>query len=200
VANKDPRVDAYIKKAAPFAQPILTHIRAAVHEACPDVEETLKWSMPSFMYHGILCGMAAFKEHAVMGFWKGSLILDKNGTRADEAMGSFGRLTTVKDLPPKKTLHGYIKQAMKLNEDGTKVAKPKSKPKPPVKTPAYLAAALKKNKKAAAHFDAFSPSQKREYVEWLTEAKTDATRDRRLATAMEWISEGKRRNWKYENC
>lgn len=198
--TKDPRVDAYIKKSAPFAQPILTHIRAAVHSSCPDVEETLKWGMPSFMYHGILCGMAAFKEHAVMGFWKGSLILDKNGSRADEAMGSFGRLSSVKDLPPKTVLAGYIKKAMKLNEDGTRVEKPKAKPKPPVKTPPYFVAALKKNKKASAQYEAFSPSKKRDYVEWLAEAKTDATRQRRLETAVEWIADGKSRNWKYENC
>lgn len=198
--KKDPRVDAYIKMSAPFAQPILTHIRAAVHAACPDVEETLKWGMPAFMYHGILCGMAAFKEHAVMGFWKGGLILDKNGSQADEAMGSFGRLSSVKDLPPKKVLDGYIKKAMQLNEDGVKVPKARTKPKPPPKTPPDLQAALKKNKKAAAAWAAFSPGKQRDYVEWLTEAKAAATRQRRLDTAVGWIAEGKARNWKYENC
>lgn len=196
----DRRIDAYIAKSADFAKPILTYVREVVHAACPDVEETIRWGMPSFTYHGILCHMAAFKEHASLGFWKGSLVLEKKGASDDAGMGNFGRLTSVKDLPPKKILAGYIKKAMKLNQAGIAVAKPKAKPKPPPKTPPYLAAALRKNKKAAAHYAAFSPSMQREYVEWLTEAKTDATRDRRLETAVAWIADGKRRNWKYENC
>lgn len=198
--SRDKRIDAYISNAADFAKPILAHIREAFHSACPDVEETLKWGHPTFVHHGILAGMAAFKEHATLGFWKGSLILDRKGSRADEAMGSFGRLTSVKDLPAKKILHGYIKKAAQLNEDGVKVVRPKTAPKPAPKTPPYLLAALKKNKKAAAHYAASSPSMQREYVEWLTEAKTDATRRRRLETAVAWIAEGKKRNWKYEKC
>jgi uncharacterized protein YdeI (YjbR/CyaY-like superfamily) len=198
--SRDKRIDAYIAKAPDFAKPILAHIRETFHAACPDVEETVKRSHPTFMHHGILAGMAAFKEHATLGFWKGKLILDKNGSQADEAMGSFGRLTSIKDLPPRTVLTGYIKKAMQLNEDGVKVVKPKTKPKPAPKAPPYLLAAFRQNKKAAAHYAAMSPSMQREYVDWLTEAKTDATRQRRLQTAVAWIAEGKKRNWKYENC
>jgi uncharacterized protein YdeI (YjbR/CyaY-like superfamily) len=203
MGKRDSRVDDYIEKAKPFAQPILRHIRAIVHAACPKTEETLKWSMPTFMYEGeMLCGMAAFKEHAVLGFWKASLILDKQGRKLeDDAMGQFGCITTVKDLPTKAELTGYIKKAMELNEQGIKVKRAKAAtPKAPPRVPAELAAALKKNRKAAATFEAFPPSCRREYVEWITEAKQEATRQKRLATTIEWLAEGKRRNWKYENC
>ncbi|MEP6472759.1 MAG: YdeI/OmpD-associated family protein [Gemmatimonadota bacterium] len=198
--KKDPRIDAYIAKSAPFAQPILRHLRSVVHQACPDVEETVKWGMPSFTYHGILCGMAAFKQHATFGFWKASLILDKDGNKAEEAHGQFGRLTAVKDLPSKAVLMGYVKQAMKLNDEGTAMAKPRKGPKPPARIPADLAAALKRNAKANAVFREFSASGQREYIEWIEEARTDATRQRRLVTTIEWVAEGKQRNWKYQNC
>jgi uncharacterized protein YdeI (YjbR/CyaY-like superfamily) len=195
MGKRDKRVDAYIGKAAAFAKPILTHIRETVHEACPDCEETLKWSSPAFMYKGILCGMASFKEHAVFGFWKHELLL---GERTNEAMGSFGRLTSVKDLPPKKRLVMLIKRAMKLNDDDIKVSRMRTaQPKATLAMPADLESALAKNKKARTSFAAFSPSHKREYLEWITDAKADATRARRIATAMEWMSEGKPRNWKY---
>jgi len=203
MGKRDPRIDAYIEKAKPFAQPILRHIRAVVHAACPKTEETLKWSMPTFMYEGeMLCGMAAFKEHAVLGFWKASLILDKQGRKLeDDAMGQFGCITSVKDLPTKRELTGYIKKAMELNEQGIKVKRAKAAtPKAPARVPAELAAALEKNRKAAATFEAFPPSCRREYVQWITEAKQEATRQKRLATTIEWLAEGKRRNWKYENC
>jgi uncharacterized protein YdeI (YjbR/CyaY-like superfamily) len=194
----DKRIDAYIAKSPGFAQPILKHLRSVVHTACPDVEETLKWSAPAYMHHGILCITAAFKQHCALVIWKGPLIFG-NDKRGKEAMGHFGRLTKVSDLPPKKVLIGYLKQAMELNESGVKP--PKAKPaaaKKPLVAPAYLRAALAKNKKAKATFDDFSPSHKREYIQWLTEAKTDATRQRRLATAIEWMSEGKHRMWKYD--
>jgi uncharacterized protein YdeI (YjbR/CyaY-like superfamily) len=197
MGSRDVRVDAYVARAAPFAQPILRHLRSLVHEACPDVEETLKWGSPSFLHHGILCGFAAFKEHAVFGFWKGTLILGEKN-RSLEAMGSFGRLTTLADLPSKKQLIRYVKQAMKLNEAGVKApVKHKKPPKPPVRTPANLATALGKNKKAAATYEGFSPSARREYVEWLAESKRAETRAKRLATAVEWMADGKQRNWKY---
>lgn len=200
MGQKDPRVDAYIASSAEFAQPILRHLREVIHAACPEVEETLKWRMPSFMYHGILCGMAAFKQHCTFGFWKGSLIVDKNGQNLDDAMGQFGRLTSVKQLPPKKVLAGYIHKAMELNESGAKApAKPKPKKKPAV-VPPDLAAALKKNAKARAAFENFSPSHQREYIEWITEAKREETREKRLQTTIEWLTEGKPRNWKYMNC
>src|SRR5262245_19388617 len=196
MGKRDPRVDAYIAKAADFAKPILTHILDVVHQACPDVEEDLKWSTPSFMYKGILCGMAAFKQHATFGFWKHDLVT--GSPRVEGSMG-FGRLTKVSDLPPKKALVAYVKKAAALNETGVKPARAPMKraPKPPAQAPADLVAALRKNKTAPATFDAFSPSAKREYVEWITEAKTDETRARRLKTAVEWIAQGKQRNWKY---
>jgi len=199
MARRDPRIDAYIAKSAGFARPILRHIRSVVHAACPDVEEGIKWSTPHFGYRGgMMCAMAAFKEHCAFGFWKAKLILGPDGNSAEEAMGQFGRLTSVNDLPSKRILTGYIRQAMKLNEEGKVVAKRKSAPKPPVRVPPDLAAALRKNPRAGAAFSGFPPSHRREYVEWITEAKGADTRQRRLATAIEWMAEGKSRNWKYQ--
>jgi uncharacterized protein YdeI (YjbR/CyaY-like superfamily) len=201
MGKKDPRVDAYIAKSADFAKPILNHLRSLVHEACPEVEEEWKWSFPNFMYKGMFCSMASFKEHCAFGFWKSSLIVDKNGQSAEQAMGQFGRLTKLSDLPSKKVMIEYIKLAKKLNDDGVK-APTRAKPKVPreLVVPDDLAQALKRNKAAQATFDKFSPSNKREYVDWITEAKTEATRSRRLETAIEWMAEGKTRNWKYMNC
>jgi uncharacterized protein YdeI (YjbR/CyaY-like superfamily) len=201
--TRDPRIDTYIAQSADFARPILNHLRDLVHSACPDVEETLRWSMPSFTYAGgILCHMAAFKQHCAFGFWKGSLIVPSDGTSNEAAMGQFGRITRVSELPPKKVLTGYIKQAMKLNQEGVKVperARP-AKPRAAPATPDDLAAALKKNKAAKATFDAFSPSCRREYVDWIVEAKREETRQKRIVQAVEWMAEGKQRNWKYQNC
>ena len=196
MGKKDPRVDAYIRKAAPFAQPILAEFRAIVHGACPDVEETMKWSFPHFDYKGVMCSMAAFKAHAAFGFWKGSLVT--GGPRREDAMGHFGRITKRSDLPSKAVLAGFVRKAAALNDRGVKVARaPKRAPKP-VTVPAELAAALTKSAKARAGFDALSPSHQREYIEWITGAKSDETRDRRLAQAIAWMAEGKSRNWKYE--
>jgi uncharacterized protein YdeI (YjbR/CyaY-like superfamily) len=198
MGTRDPRVDAYINKSAEFAKPILTHLREVVHAACPEVEETMKWSVPHFMYKGMLCSMAAFKQHCTFGFWKGSLIVDRSGGSAEQAMGQFGRIAKLSDLPSKKTLSGYINEAMRLNDAGVK-SPTRSKPrdKKEVVVPDDLAAALKKSKKALATFERFSPSHRREYVEWITEAKGEDTRRRRLDTAIEWMAEGKPRNWKY---
>jgi uncharacterized protein YdeI (YjbR/CyaY-like superfamily) len=197
MGKRDPRVDAYIARSAGFAQPILNHLRALVHRGCPEVEETLKWGMPSFTYQGILCGIAAFKNYCTLGFWKHSL-LESGGKAQKDAMGQFGRITTLSDLPNDKVLIKLVKEAMALNEAGVKAArKPKPK-KPELKAPDYLIKALRRKKNALAEFERFSASGKREYIEWLLDAKTEETRDRRLATAVEWISEGKGRNWKYE--
>jgi len=201
MGKRDPRVDAYIAKSADFAKPILNHLREIVHAACPEVEETIKWSFPNFMCKGMLCSMASFKEHCSFGFWKGSLVLKNGGGETEEGMGHFGRITELSDLPSKKVLTGYIKKAMKLNEDGVKKPTP-LRPKVPreVVVPDDLAKALKGNAAAQAAFEKFSSSHKREYVEWITEAKTEATRTKRLQTAIEWMAEGKARNWKYMNC
>ena len=195
-SSKDPRIDAYIASATPFAKPILQHLRKLVHAGCPEVEETIKWKNPSFSHKGLLCGMAAFKEHCAFGFWKHQLVVGTAGSR--DAMGSLGRITSLDDLPSDATLIGYVKKAAALNENGVKVEKKVTAPKPPIRVPADVTAALKKNPIARRYFDAFSPSHRREYVEWITEAKTDATRQKRLATAVAWIAEGKGRNWKYE--
>lgn len=201
----DPRVDAYIAKAAPFAQPILKHLRELVHQACPDAHETIKWSFPNYEYGGaILCSMAAFKQHCSFGFWLGSLLTDPKGlllTGSDKtAMGHLGQIRSVSDLPEDRVLLAYIREAMALTDRGAKVPrKPKAAPQALV-LPEPFREALAGNKEAQAHFEAFSPSQKKEYVTWITEAKTEATRDKRMATALEWIAEGKGRNWKYERC
>ena len=199
MAKRDPRVDAYIANSPDFARPILTHIRDLVHRHCPQVEETLKWRMPTFMHHGMLCGMAAFKQHCSFGFWKHELVVGKELAGSPEGMGQFGRVTRLADLPSDKALAGYIRKAMQLNEAGIKAPRATPKKKALV-MPDDLRAALKKNKKASATFDAFSPTNKREYVEWIVEAKREETRAKRLAQAIEWMAAGKPRNWKYLNC
>ncbi len=197
----DPFVDAYIDKAQDFAKPILNHIRKLVHETCPEVVETKKWSFPHFDYKGMMCSMASFKEHCAFGFWKQSLLEDSAFPAEKNAMGSFGRITSLKDLPNDKTMKKLIKDAMKLNDDGVKVVKAKpAADKKVLAVPDVLLEALAQNEKAAETFNNFPPSCKREYAEWIAEAKTDATRDKRLATTIEWLTEGKRRNWKYEKC
>ncbi len=195
----DPRIDAYIEKSQDFAKPVLIHLRKLVHETCPDVTETLKWSMPSFEYKGILCGFASFKQHCTFGFWKQTLMESDEFSETKTAMGSFGKLTSLGDLPKDAVMKKLIKQAMKLNDDGVKVVKPKHE-KIELVVPDVLLEALAKNEKAAETFDKFPPSCKREYIEWITEAKTEPTRDKRLASTIEWLLEGKRRNWKYEKC
>lgn len=198
--NHDPRIDAYIAKSAEFAQPILEHLRASVHAACPEVEEGIKWSMPFFSYKGApMCRMAAFKQHCSFGFW---LSKEVTGDSDADGMGQFGRLASQRDLPSKKELTVYIRKAMALNEAGVKLARPKAAPKPPPTLPDDLAALLAQKKHAAARktYEGFSPSAQREYVEWIGEAKTDATREKRVATTLEWLAEGKPRNWKYLTC
>ena len=197
----DPFVDTYIDKAQGFAKPILNHIRKLVHEVCPDVVETKKWSFPHFDYKGMMCSMASFKEHCSFGFWKQSLLEDAAFPAEKTAMGSFGRITSLADLPDDKTMKKLIADAMKLNDAGIKVAKPKpTGEKKELVVPEILIAALETNALASETFNNFPYSKKKDYVEWITEAKTDATRDKRLATTIEWLAEGKARHWKYQNC
>jgi len=199
MTQRDPRVDAYIARQADFARPILEHVRAAVHEACPGVEETIKWGMPSFVHRGrILAGMAAFKQHASFGYWQHELVVGEGVPR--EGMGSYGRLASVADLPPRRTLLAHVRKAVKLGEAGVKspAARKATTARPPPEAPADLLAALKANPAAKKAFDAFAPSHKRDYVEWITEARREDTRAKRLAQAIEWLAEGKRRHWKYE--
>lgn len=203
----DPRVDAYIEKAQPFARPILEHLRALMHKGCPGVEEAIKWSMPFFVYKGaILANIAGFKEHCSLGFWGREIgaILRQAGEVRSEGMGTLGRIASVNDLPSDKQLLAWIRQAAAFVDSGAYTSpmagrnKVVKAPKPALKTPPAFAAALKKNRKAAAAFDAFSPGCKREYIEWIADAKRDETRTRRIATAVQWIADGKRRNWKYQ--
>jgi uncharacterized protein YdeI (YjbR/CyaY-like superfamily) len=195
MGKKDPRVDDYITGSAAFAKPILRHLRKVVHGACPHVEETMKWSFPHFDYKGMMCSMAAFKAHCAFGFWKASLVL---GDAAEEgAMGHLGRITSVADLPSDADLAGYVKRAAALNDEGVKVARMPRRASAALATPPDLASALQKNRKARAAFEGFPPSHKREYVEWIVEARGADTRRRRLETAIAWMAAGKPRNWKY---
>jgi uncharacterized protein YdeI (YjbR/CyaY-like superfamily) len=198
MGTKDPRVDAYIDKAGDFAKPILNRLRKLVHEGCPQVEETIKWGVPHFMYKGMLCSLAAFKNHCAFGFWKGKLLTSLDEGKPEDAWGQFGRLTKLDQLPPDKAIVKQVQEAARLNEEGVKAPPQRKKEKEALKVPTDLVAALKKNPAARATFERFSPSHKRDYIEWITEAKTDATRQKRLATALGWLAEGKSRNWKYE--
>ena len=203
MANKEKVIDNYIAKSASFAKPILNHIRQLVHKACPAVEEKMKWSFPHFDYKGeMMCSMAAFKQHAVFGFWKAALMKDPvlvENARSEVAMGHLGRLTSVKDLPADKKMLGWIKEAMQLTDKGIKLpAKAKAADKKELVVPDYFEKALTKNKKAKLVFENFAWSHKKEYLEWITGAKTEETRNKRMATALAWLAEGKSRNWKYE--
>jgi uncharacterized protein YdeI (YjbR/CyaY-like superfamily) len=197
--SRDPRVDAYIARAQPFARPILEHIRERVHAAVPEIEETLKWSAPSFTLGGkILLMMAAFKAHAVANFWRGQ---ELRGEQANsDAMGQFGKLASVEDLPPDQELDALIRKAAELTASAPAPRKVKHAPKAPPKLHPEFAAALKAAPKAKATLDGFPPSARRDYLEWVAEAKQDATRAKRIATSIEWLNEGKRRHWKYQNC
>jgi uncharacterized protein YdeI (YjbR/CyaY-like superfamily) len=198
MGSYDSRIDSYIDKSAEFARPILEHIRSLVHEFCPDVAETMKWGMPHYEYKGVLCSMASFKAHCAFGFWRGREVLGDEVS--GDAMGQFGRITSVKDLPSNRIMGGYIRKAMSLNDSGTKPAGSRrpAGAKEEIPVPEDMSAALAGNKKARATFEGFSPGHRREYLEWITEARTEATRQKRIGTAMEWLAEGKDRNWKYK--
>jgi len=202
-----PKVDAYIAKAKPFAQPILIHIRKVVHTACPAVEETIKWSRPFFDYKGvILCNMSAFKEHCAFGFWGVEIaaILRKAGAVKPGAMGTLGRITSVETLPPEKQLLAWVRQAVDFVDSGQYTSPIAARnqvvkaPKLQLKASPQFTKVLNQNQKAKSAFAAFSPSCKREYLEWIADAKREETRDQRIATAVEWIAQGKQRNWKYQ--
>jgi uncharacterized protein YdeI (YjbR/CyaY-like superfamily) len=198
----DPRIDIYIDRAAPFAQPILMHLRQLVHDACPEVVETMKWSFPHFEYRGVLCSMASFKQHCAFGFWKSELLDDPDGVltpTGESGMGHLGQIKSLADLPPDAVLRGFILQAMKLNEASIKKSGPAGRSSPKMLViPDYFLEALQSNEHALRNFNAFSYSHKKEYVEWIVDAKTEATRQKRLATAIEWMAEGKDQNWRYK--
>jgi uncharacterized protein YdeI (YjbR/CyaY-like superfamily) len=202
--HTDPRIDTYIMKSASFAIPILGYLRAIVHEACPEVEETMKWSFPHFNYKGnILCSMASFKQHCAFSFWLARRLTDPDNLLASgpekTGMGHLGRITSLETLPPEEQLTSFIKEAMVLIDQGVKIKNAGGvvKEKKELVVPGYFLEALGEVPNALANFNAFSNSNKKEYVTWLEEAKTEATRQRRLETAISWIEEGKTRNWKY---
>lgn len=200
----DPRIDAYIAKAADFARPLLEHVRELVHEVCPEVQETIKWGMPHFEYLGAMCGMASFKNHCSFGFWKATLLADPNGVlKLNEAvgMGSFGKMTSLQDLPKDKDLKALLREAMRLNEDGIKAehsTRKKAIPKREIPEPDYFTTRLKKDKLADETWQKFAASHRREYLEWITEAKTEATREKRMNETFSQLQEGKSRHWKYQ--
>ena len=197
MGKRDSRVDAYIEKSAPFARPILKYLRRVVHTGCPAVEEAIKWQFPHFDYNGIVCGMAAFKNHCSFGFWKADLIFGSRKTE-EQAMGQFGRITSLSDLPPEKKLISYVRKAAELNEAGVKrTPPPRVNKKTALQIPIELKSALRRNAKARKTFESFSYTNKKEYVDWITEAKREETRKQRLKTSLEWLAQGKPRNWKY---
>ncbi|MEO6636632.1 MAG: YdeI/OmpD-associated family protein, partial [Ginsengibacter sp.] len=185
--------------AADFAQPVLLHLRKLVHEACPEAEETVKWGMPFFDYKGPLCNMASFKQHCSFGFWKAALMEDALQLKDNNAqgMGNLGRITSLSDLPPDITIRGWIKEAKKLNDGDTKLPERKKKVKKEIEMPAEFQNALNKNKKALSTYTNFTPSHKYEYLEWITEAKTEETKNKRIASTIEMLNDGKSRHWKY---
>src|ERR1700744_4798987 len=198
----DPRVDAYIDKAAPFAKPILEYIRQVVHDASPQITETIKWGMPFFDYKGPVCMMASFKQHLGFGFWKASRLSDPDGlikgTDDEAAAGSFGRIEKMEDLPPAEVLADFVRQIIAINESGIKEPKKPVTPKSEIAMPDDFKELLSANATAVGYFEDFSPSKKREYLEWIVDAKSDATRLKRMEQALEWISDGKSRHWKYQ--
>lgn len=197
--SRDPRVDAYIARAQPFARPILERVRERVHAAVPEAQETLKWSAPSFVLDGkILLMMAAFKGHAALNFWRGQEL--RGDAASSDAMGQFGKLASLDDLPPDKELDRLIREAAELSRRAPAPRKPKSAPRPEPTLHPDFAAALARAPRAKATLDAFSPSARRDYLEWIADAKQDSTRAKRIASAIEWLSQGKKRNWKYEKC
>jgi uncharacterized protein YdeI (YjbR/CyaY-like superfamily) len=197
--SREPRIDAYIAKSQPFARPILEKVRERVHAVLPGVEEAIKWSMPAYIFDGkIILITAAFKAHAALNFWRGQELKSTHATVG--AMGQFGKIRSVDELPLDAELDKLIGDAAEVARNAPAPRKTKHPPKPAPELHAEFAAALDKAPKAKATMDSFPPSYRREYLEWVAEAKQDVTRKKRIATAIEWLSEGKRRNWKYENC
>lgn len=202
-----PAVDKYIASAPGYAQPILNHLRNLIHGTLPEVEEAIKWGHPFFMYRGLMLGnLAAFKQHCSLGLW-GSDVAEKlrnDGAYDPTGMGVLGKLASTKDLPSDRDLEKYFRTAAAAIDSGERTknySRPKPEtPKPPPEVPHVLSAALRKNKTAAAKFAAMPPGAQREYCDWIQDAKREETRGKRVATAVEWIAEGKRRNWKYESC
>ena len=165
----------------------------------PEAEETIKWSMPAYTVGGkIVLITAAFKAHMALNFWRGQELESSHASVG--TMGQFGRIKDIDELPADPELDQLIREAADLSKNAPAPRKSKSAPKPPSDLHPDFAAALAKAPQAKAVLDGFPPSAQRDYLEWIADAKQDGTRQKRIATAIEWLSEGKRRNWKYESC
>ncbi|MEI7661066.1 MAG: YdeI/OmpD-associated family protein [Bacteroidota bacterium] len=200
---KDPLIDQYIEASADFARPILNHLRMLVHQVCPEAEEKLKWGFPHFDYKGVYTSMAGFKEHCAFNFWKARLMTDPYGLlgeKEEKAMGHFGRIRSLADLPADEILLDYLLQAKSLNDQGMKITpkKPTDREKQELEVPDDLLLALGNSPKAQETFEKFAYSKRKEYIMWINEAKTVSTREKRIDTAIEWMAEGRERNWKYK--
>ena len=200
--KKLPAVDAYIEKAPPFSRPVLKRIRRVFHRASPKVEEAMKWGTPHFVHEGIVGGMAAFKKHVAFGFWNARSMKDPAGLFGDAPKASpFAiKVASVDELPPDDVLAAYVREAVALNESGEKRKPARAKRKPAVRAPKDLMDALKDDAEAISVWKGFTPGKRREYVDWILEAKRDATRAKRIETTVAWVSEGKEKNWKYRGC
>ena len=199
MTTKDPRVDSYIADSAEFARPILKHLRKMIHQGCPAAVETIKWGCPFFDYHGLLCGIASFKAHCSMFFWRDidvSRWLAKTNT-AGAGMGQFGKITTMSDLPKDSDLLACVRAAVDQRDAPSSKTKRARQPAKELPVPSDLKKALAANSKASATFKKFSTSHRRAYIEWISDAKQPATREKRLGTTIEWLAEGKPHNWKY---
>jgi len=203
MARLDRRVDAKFSQAPDFAQPIIQLLRKAIHQACPEVQETLKWGMPAFEYQGLLAIVGIFKSHCSLVLWKHQLLAEKFPELAEIAnpsTGKFGRLTKRSDLPSQAKLNQYLKFAVALNAEGVRVPKRRKATRPVPTLPPEFKAALRRHKVAAQTFEKLSPSCQRDYVNWIADPKREETRAKRIATSIEWLAAGKKRNWKYSSC
>lgn len=199
MGNYNGIIDEYIAGSAEFAKPILRHLRELVHKACPETEEKMKWSFPHFDYKGQFCNMAAFKHHCSFGFWKASLMSDNHHLfQFENAMGALGKITSLEDLPPDDVLLSYLQEAMKLNDEGRKLPNRQKTADKTLEVPADLLSALQSNAAAKANFENFAYSHRKEYVQWINEAKRGETRTRRIEQAVEMLAQGHSRNYKYE--
>jgi len=200
--SSEPEVDAYAEGVEAFAKPILAHLRGLIRATCPEVVETLKWGIPHFDYRGeMMCIFAAYRSHCAFSFWKSALMSDPRLKASIDLPASkrfMGKLRSLADLPVDAELTAWIREAMLLNEQGAKVAprKTSAAPKIVVAPPAFVER-LAASPSVKAMFESKSASFQKEYNVWIAEAKTEATRDKRINEALAWIAEGKGRFWKY---
>lgn len=191
-------ITAYIEKATPEFKEVMIALRSVLNNPNFDIKEDWKWGAPNFNNEGMICWLAHFRNHVGMNFFKGTLIKDKYNlfTHYREEKGNRQlKFSDINQIIPEQ-IEYYIEEAIKLNQENIKVVKKEID----TSLPLDLETELNNNPKAKMFFESLAPSYKRDYIEWIEEAKREATRTKRLATTMEWLSEGKKKNWKYENC